>query len=120
MNRDDESLRELKETQARLKELYLSSRGRWTWRATGASCGLAGGMLAATLGTLLMTCAWALGDETGVLSMHGVGSILLLSTIPLLIAGAHCLDLLERGMKGSVRVNSGGAQKAARLIRGVS
>jgi hypothetical protein len=115
VNRDNEQLRELKETQARLKELYLASHRRWTWHATGASCGLAGGILAATLGTLLSASAWALGDETGVLSMHGVGSILLLSTIPLLITGAHCLDLLERRMEMSVRVNSGGAPQAARL-----
>ncbi len=36
-----------------------------------------------------------LGDESNGLSLHGAGSLLLLSTIPLLILGGHCLDLLE-------------------------
>lgn len=61
-----------------------------------------------------------LGGETSGLSMHGMGSILLLSTIPLLFAGAHCLDLLERRMKKSQRVDTDGsvndgAVKAAAL-----
>ena len=121
VNRDDEQLRELKETQARLKELYLASRrSGWTWQARGAVFGIAGGIVAATVGTLLSASAWALGDETSVLSMHGVGSILLLSTIPMLITGAHCLDLLEKRMERSVSVNSLAARKAARLIRRVS
>jgi hypothetical protein len=34
-------------------------------------------------------------DESSGLSLHGIGSILLLATIPLLILGACCLDLVE-------------------------
>ena len=40
-------------------------------------------------------------DESVGLSLHGVGSILLLSMIPLLIMGAHCLDLLDKRMERS-------------------
>ncbi|MFL6255173.1 MAG: hypothetical protein ACJ74T_09115 [Pyrinomonadaceae bacterium] len=41
LNRDEESLRELKETEGRLKELCLWSRQRgWTWQAVGIVSGL--------------------------------------------------------------------------------
>jgi hypothetical protein len=118
LNRAYEPIRELKKDQAHLKELYLASHsvGR-TWHATGAICGLAGGCFAAIFGTLLSAGAWALGDETSGLSLHGVGTILLLSTIPLLFGGAHCLDLLEKRAKKSGRVTSAGAVKTSRLSR---
>ncbi len=114
MNRDNEALRGLKETEAHLKELYVASRrGKWMWQASGAVFGLAGGIIAAVLGTLLSAGAWALGDASNGLSLHGAGNILLLSTIPLLVVGAHCLDLLEKRMEKDGRVNSDSAQKVA-------
>jgi hypothetical protein len=114
LNRDEESLRELKETETRLKELCLWSRRRgWTWQAIGVGSGLGGGMLAAAIGALLSAVAWVRGDETGGLSLHGVGSILLLSTIPLLIVGAHCLDLLDRSMEESRKEAPEGRGSAA-------
>jgi hypothetical protein len=116
VTRDYEPIRELKNDQHHLKELYLTSHGVGrTWQATVAICGLAGGCLAAILGTLLSAGAWMLGDEANGLSLHGVGTILLLSTIPLLAGGAHCLDLLEKRVKKSGRVNSAGAVEALRL-----
>lgn len=97
MNRDDELLKEQKEDTARLKKLYFGARpGMWAWPTSGAVCGLFGGVIAAAFGTLLLTIAWATGDESSGLSLHGIGSILLLSTIPLLILGACCLDLVEK------------------------
>ncbi|MEA2172674.1 MAG: hypothetical protein QOD00_266 [Blastocatellia bacterium] len=108
MKRDNESLKEMKETEARLKELYLATRhGGWRWQAVGAVSGLASGIIAAILGTLLSAWAWMPGAETVVgLSLHGAGSLLLLSTIPLLILGACCLDLLETRMGTSEQVSS--------------
>ena len=73
----------------------------WTWRASLAVCGLLGGVIAAIVGTLLLTVVWATGSESGGLSLHNIGSILLLSTIPLLIVGACCLDSLENREKKS-------------------
>lgn len=100
LDRDNESLGEWKETEFRLKNLYVwTSRNGWTWQTFGAVTGLGGGVLAAAVGALLSAVAWMRGDETGGLSMHGVGSILLLSMIPLLIMGAHCLDLLDKRME---------------------
>lgn len=102
MDRRYESLREWKETERRLKNLYdWTRRGGLTWQAAGAvSCNV-GGVLAGAVGTLLSAVAWALGDESGGLSLHNVGGVLLLSMIPLLILGAHCLDLLDRRVERS-------------------
>jgi hypothetical protein len=102
MYRVNESFVDFKETEGRLRELYVwTRRGMWTWQAACALAGLGGGLLAAAAGALLSAVAWALGDEGGGLSLRGAGSILLLSTIPLLILGAHCLDLLDGKMEGS-------------------
>jgi hypothetical protein len=97
LDRDKEALGEFGEARARLKELCLWTHGRgWTWQAVVALSGCGGGILAAALGSLLSAVAWARGDGGGGLSPHGLGSVLLLSTIPLLVLGAHCLDLLDR------------------------
>jgi hypothetical protein len=115
LNRDNESLGELKETEARLKELLTaSSRVGWTWQTRCAVAGLAGGSIASILGTLMWAGGWALGDESHGLSMHVAGNILLLSTIPLLLAGAHCLDLLDKRMVKSGQVSSGEVKRAAK------
>ncbi|HUQ33673.1 MAG TPA: hypothetical protein VM095_16250 [Pyrinomonadaceae bacterium] len=97
MNRDDELLKEQKEDAARLKKLCFGARrGLWAWPTGGAVCGLAGSVLAVASGTMLLIIAWATGDESSGLSLHGIGSFLLLSTIPLLILGACCLDSAEK------------------------
>lgn len=116
MNQEQESLRDLKETEDRLKELYLwTRRTGWTWRAVGAAAGLGGGILAAAVGALLSALAWAHGDQSAGLSQHGVGSILLLSTIPLLVIGAHCLDLLDRKVeRGREATTKGEGPQAVR------
>jgi hypothetical protein len=114
---DDESLAELKDSETRLKELYVWSRRRgWAWQAVVTVFGLGGGILAATIGSLLSAVAWMRGEETGGLSLHGVGSVLLLSTIPLLILGAHCLDLLDKRVETSQEVAADGEGSAA--VRG--
>lgn len=97
MDGEQESLREWNETEARLKTLYgRARRGGWSWQAVGAASGLGGGFLAAVYGALLTTAAWVRGVEMGGLSMQSVGSALLLATLPLLIFGAHCLDLFDK------------------------
>jgi hypothetical protein len=102
MDRDDESPGEWEETESRLKSFYVwTRRAGWTWQAFGAVSGLGGGVLAAAVGALLSAVALVRGDESGGLSLHSVGSILLLSMIPLLVMGAHCLDLLDKRMERS-------------------
>jgi hypothetical protein len=116
LHRDDASLRELKADETRLKELYRWSLcDGWTWQALGAVVGLAGGIIAAIIGTVLSAGAWVLKNEANGLSLHSIGSMLLLSTIPLLILGAHCLDLLEQRMEQSQRVDDDDAMKTVGL-----
>ncbi|MBC7930801.1 MAG: hypothetical protein H7Z38_09600 [Rubrivivax sp.] len=94
MNRSHELLSE-----QRSNETNGSVGGRrdvWTWQGTGAACGLLGGILAALTGSLMLAAAWLTGHQDGGLSLYGIGSGLLLSMIPLLILGAHCLDLSDR------------------------
>jgi hypothetical protein len=75
----------------------------WTWKSTGACIGLRGGLIAPLVGLALTTLAWFVGDWHG-FHFGRSGTILFLLTIPLLILGAHCLDLLdkenERAKKG--------------------
>jgi hypothetical protein len=56
------------------------------------------------------------GDKSGGLSMHGVGSILLLSMIPALVIGAHCLDLLDKRIERGRQATTEGEGEAA--VRG--
>lgn len=104
VKRDYKLLAEQKEDAARLKKLYAGARrGLWSWPASGAVFGLVGWAIAAILGTVLLFIAWAVGDQSEGLSLHGIGNILLLSTIPLLTLGACCLDLLEKRMERTSR-----------------
>ena len=103
VDREQDSLEEWRETRAGLRNLCVWTRRHgWTWQAAGAASGLGGGIIFAAVGALLSAAAWLRGDEAGGLSAHGAGSLLLLSTIPLLVSGAHCLDLLERRSRGAV------------------
>jgi hypothetical protein len=61
--------------------------------AIGAVLGLTGGTVFPLLGALFLAIAWLTGHTGGWL--YTLGSILLLATIPLLLIGAHCLDLMD-------------------------
>jgi hypothetical protein len=72
----------------------------WTCATVGAVAGLAGGFLAALLGSALLLVAWVEGAAQGSgVSLHRWGTILLLLTMPLLVFGAHCLDRQEAASK---------------------
>ncbi len=116
MKRDDELLQEQKEETAQLEKLYFGAhRGMRTWPTGGAMLGLAGGVIAATFGAFLLTIAWLMGDESAGSWLHSVGNILLFSTIPLLILGACCLDLSEKGTEKSEPPIARDSKKATRL-----
>jgi hypothetical protein len=67
----------------------------WSWQSVGSILGLVGGVLSPVLGTLLIAIGWLIDSpEFSVLHLLSMG--LFAVTIPLLVGGAHCLDLLER------------------------
>ena len=70
--------------------------GGWTLRTGGAVCGLCGGIGVGLLGSILSAVAWFTGPEWHGLLLQRDGTVLLFLTIPLLIAGAHCLDLIDK------------------------
>jgi hypothetical protein len=67
-----------------------------TWTNWGAVCGLSLGIVAPVVGSLLTAIAWFTGSEWHGLHLHRTGTVLFVLTIPLLIFGAHCLDLSDR------------------------
>jgi len=66
-----------------------------TWQSVGAVFGLAGGLLAPALGTLLTVMSWFVSQQRASLYLSRLSTILFFLTIPLLALGAHCLDMLE-------------------------
>ena len=71
-------------------------RHGWTWQACGAVFGLAGGLVTAISGSLLTAVMWIVGGEGYGSFLQVFGAVLMFLTMPLLIFGAHCLDLQDR------------------------
>lgn len=68
----------------------------WTSRTVVAAAGLIGGLLAVALGAVMTVVSWMVKEGT---SLHMYGTLLLILTMPLLIVGAHFLDLQEAATK---------------------
>lgn len=75
-------------------ELRTKNRS-WERQSCGVIAGLGGGILAGVVGSLVTFASWFMGGRIGQFE-HLAGTVLLLLTIPLLVLGAHCLDLIER------------------------
>jgi len=86
------SLRDDELTPGRIRAT-LRAHG-WTWKSSGACVGMLGGVIAPLAGLALTVLAWFIGDWHG-FHLGRDGAALLFLTIPLLIFGAHCLDLLD-------------------------
>jgi len=65
-------------------------------KSCGAVIGLLGGIIAPLIGSALTTIGWYTGPEWHGFSVQRDGLVLLVLTIPLLIFGAHCLDLIDQ------------------------
>lgn len=80
----------------------LRSRG-WNHNTCGALVGLLGGIVAPLSGSLLTAFAWIVGPTWHGFALRTIGAVLLFLTIPLLLFGAHCLDLSDKaaGKRGS-------------------
>jgi ABC-type transport system involved in cytochrome c biogenesis permease component len=79
--------------QSLLKEMRVHG---WTWQACGAVLGLCCGIISPVIGSVLTAIAWFTGPKWHGLFLQRDGTVLLFLTIPLLIFGAHCLDLIEK------------------------
>ncbi|HEY0546844.1 MAG TPA: hypothetical protein VGC91_15800 [Pyrinomonadaceae bacterium] len=73
---------------------YLVGRQGWDWLMVGAIAGLAGGIMVVVIGSLLTAGSWLTGGGSSYI--RTLGTIFLIMTIPLLVCGAHCLDLMEK------------------------
>ena len=68
----------------------------WSWKSGGAVFGLCGGIISSLIGSILTAIAWFSGPTWHGFAMQRDGTVLLFLTIPLLIFGAHCLDLMDQ------------------------
>jgi hypothetical protein len=83
------------------KRLYLkpyspAKSSGWTWQAMGAVIGLAGGLVTILFGSVFSMIGWFAKSKATGSFLGKYGTTLFLLAIPLLILGAHCLDLLDR------------------------
>lgn len=71
-------------------------RGRgWNKNTCGAAVGLFGGVLVAVAGSLFTAVSWVIGPTWHGVALQRIGTVLLFSMIPLLLLGAHCLDVSD-------------------------
>lgn len=68
----------------------------WSWKSGGAVFGLCGGIISSLIGSIFTAIAWFSGPTWHGFAIQRDGTVLLFLTIPLLIFGAHCLDLMDQ------------------------
>src|SRR5262245_41458761 len=73
----------------------------WDPALCGVIVGLCGGVIVPLIGSALTAISWFTGAIWHGWHMQRDGTILLFLTIPLLLLGAHCLDLIEQQNKHS-------------------
>src|SRR5262245_27674227 len=90
---------QLKLTPSSLVE-RIRSHG-WNPTLCGVIVGLCGGVIVPLIGSALTAISWFTGAIWHGWHMQRDGTVLLFLTIPLLLLGAHCLDLIEQQHKRS-------------------
>ncbi|HKR02943.1 MAG TPA: hypothetical protein VJT09_19855 [Pyrinomonadaceae bacterium] len=96
MNTTYESLEDETETDLYQDMEALMRKKPWAWQSVFAALGLAGGLAAPILGATSDVFTWFVHSETLNSHLHVLSIVLCALTLPLLILGALCLDLLER------------------------
>ena len=71
----------------------------WSLISVGAALGLGGGLSTGLVGGLLTATSWFTGSYFHGFALQRDGTILMCLTIPFLLLGAHCLDLLDERSK---------------------
>src|SRR5215510_14036735 len=68
----------------------------YNWQTAGAVFGLLFGIISPLIGSARTALSWLSGPEWHGFSVQRYGTILLFLTFPLLLLGAHCLDLMDK------------------------
>ena len=76
--------------------------GTWNWKNGAAAFGLAAGFIAPILGSIVTVISWFRDPVWHHVYLHQAGTTLFVLTLPLLIIGAHCLDLLDNDKKQAI------------------
>ena len=84
------------DSESKQRLAYRAGGNPWDWCSFGAAVGLGGGLIAVLVGSLLTVISWLTGTSS---YMQAIGTVLLFLTIPLLVIGAQCLDLMEKKQK---------------------
>lgn len=96
MKQDYSLTQERKAKRLYLKPYSAAKSPGWTWQAMGAVAGLAGGLVTILFGSVFSLVGWFAKSKATGSFLGKYGTALFLFAIPLLILGAHCLDLLDR------------------------
>ena len=75
---------------------YKGQGGVSTWTSRGAAFGLFAGLSAPIVGSIVTVISWFADPAWHGFSLHIAGTTLFVITFPLLLLGAHCLDLLDK------------------------
>jgi hypothetical protein len=76
-----------------IKELINGNCG---WKSRGAVVGLSAGFSAALAGSFITIITWFRDPVWHGLALHQAATGLFVIVLPLLVFGAHCLDLLDK------------------------
>ena len=95
MNQHYESQQDQAEDDLYQRMEVLIKTDPWRWQSIGAMLGLAGAILAPLLGATLDVITWFVNSQIVTSRLHALSIVLCALPIPLLLLGAHCLDLLE-------------------------
>lgn len=88
--------------QAAIKELF---HGTWNWKNSAAAFGLCAGFIAPIVGSIVTVISWFKDPLWHRVYLHQAGTTLFVVTLPLLILGAHCLDLIDNERKAAPAVS---------------
>jgi hypothetical protein len=66
------------------------------WKIIGSLFGVFGGLLSPVIGAVITVISWFADPAWHGLSLHIVATSLFVITFPLLLFGAHCMDLLDK------------------------
>ena len=76
-----------------------SLHGSWNRRSSGVAIGLCGGFVALIAGSILTLISWFIDPKWHGVFLHQTSTFLFVLALPLLIIGAHCLDLIDKDKK---------------------